>query len=108
MRGHHVYKTTWSPAIGQVLQVGAEDSNAYDTYAVATCLRDTVVGHMPRELSRIAWHFLQHNGHISCEIIFTGRRKYSAEPNKGSVCSVHVHGKARYDQETSEDDCKLP
>ena len=43
MRGHHVYKTTWSPAIGQVLQVGAEDSNAYDRYAVATCLRDTIV-----------------------------------------------------------------
>ena len=43
VRGHHVYKTTWSPAIGQMLQVGAEDSNAYDRYAVATCLRDTVV-----------------------------------------------------------------
>ena len=42
VRGHHVYKTTWSPAIGQVLQVRAEDSNAYDRYAVATCLRDTV------------------------------------------------------------------
>ena len=42
VRGHHVYKTTWSPAIGQVLQVGVEDSNAYDRYAVATCLRDTV------------------------------------------------------------------
>ena len=42
VRGHHVYKTTWSPAIGQVLQVGAEDSNAYDRYAVVTCLRDTV------------------------------------------------------------------
>ena len=42
VRGHHVYKTTSSPAIGQVLQVGAEDSNAYDRYAVATCLRDTV------------------------------------------------------------------
>ena len=56
VRGHHVYKTTWSPAIGQVLQVGTEDSNAYDRYAVATCLHDTVVGHMSRELSRIAWH----------------------------------------------------
>ena len=42
VRGHHVYKTTWSPAIGQVLQVGAEDSNAYDRYAVATYLRNTV------------------------------------------------------------------
>ena len=42
VRGHHVYKTTWSPVIGQVLQVGAEDSNAYNRYAVATCLRDTV------------------------------------------------------------------
>ena len=35
VRGHHLYKTTWSPAIGRVLQVGAEDSNAYDRYAVA-------------------------------------------------------------------------
>ena len=42
VRGHLVYKTTWSPAIGQVLQVGAEDSNAYDRYAVTTCLRDAV------------------------------------------------------------------
>ena len=35
VHGHHVYKTTWSPAIGQVLQVGAEDSNAYGTCACA-------------------------------------------------------------------------
>ena len=34
-REHCVYKTTWSPAIGQVLQVGAEDSNAYGTCACA-------------------------------------------------------------------------
>ena len=41
VRGHHVYKTTWSPAIGQVLQVRAEDSNAYD---IAANLDSLLVG----------------------------------------------------------------
>ena len=82
VRGHHVYKTTWSLAIGQVLQVEAEDSNASDDdrYAVATCLRDTVVGHMPRELSR-GVAFPGARGHFNyanlffCEVLFT--RKFS-------------------------------
>ena len=31
----------------------------------------TVLGHVPREVSRIFWHYLGHGGTISCEV--TGR-----------------------------------
>ena len=55
VRGHHVYKVTWTPVVGQVLHV---QSNTYDRFAVATHLNDVVVGRMPREIPRIAWHFL--------------------------------------------------
>ena len=34
----------------------------------------TVIGHVPREVSRIFWHYLGHGGTIACEV--TGRRKY--------------------------------
>ena len=67
VRGHHVFKATWTPWTGQMLQVRAEAGNAQDSYTVATLLDDVIVGHVPREFSRIAWHFLQQGGCITRE-----------------------------------------
>ena len=83
VRGHHVYKAVWEPVVGQILQVRAEEGNVQDRFAVATLLDDVIVGHVPREYSRIAWYFLQHGGRITCEI--TGRRKRSEIEDKGLV-----------------------
>lgn len=81
IRGHHVYKLHWIPVLGQELEVQAEPDNTHDPRAVATCLDGNVVGHLPIEFSRVAWHFLNHGGQISC--VVTGQRKYSDVPNKG-------------------------
>lgn len=81
IRGHHIYKSTWAPVIGQILEVKAEDNNSHDRYAISTLLDDIIVGHVPREYSRIAWYFLLHGGNITCEV--TGGRRLSAEPEKG-------------------------
>ena len=35
---------------------------------------ENVIGHVPREVSRVFLHYLGHSGSISCEV--TGRRKY--------------------------------
>ena len=32
------------------------------------------MGHVPREFSRVFWHFLNHGGKVSCEV--TGKRKH--------------------------------
>lgn len=81
IRGHHVYKDTWTPVSGQVLDTRQEHGNAHDQYAVSVLHHGLVVGHIPRELSHTAWHFLQHRGTITCEV--TGRRRLSGVPGKG-------------------------
>ena len=75
---------------GQLLQVQAKAGNPHDSHAVST---DTVVGHMPRDISRTAFYFLQHGGRITCEV--TGRRKPSDVLNKGLIvhCIYMFHGK---------------
>ena len=35
-RGHHVYKSTWTPLLGQTLDVQAESGNRHDRYTVST------------------------------------------------------------------------
>lgn len=75
IRGHHVFKNIWTPWLGEVLLVWKEAGNAHNRRAVALLKADrTVVGHVPREFSRVVWHFLNHGGKVSCEV--TGRRKH--------------------------------
>ena len=75
IRGHHVFKNIWTPRLGEVLLVSQEPGNIHDRQAVALLKADrTVVGHVPREFSRVFWHFLNHGGKVSCEV--TGKRKH--------------------------------
>ena len=46
--------------------------NDYDDHAVSVVKAETIVGHIPREMSRTLWHFIMHGGSVGCEI--TGRR----------------------------------
>ena len=83
--GHHVYKTTWSPVIGQELQVGAEDSNAYDRYAAATCLRDTVV----EIIGGVA--FPGARGHFTYANLFFAKCFSLANSQKPSAMATQAH-----------------
>ena len=60
--------------MGEMLEVQREPENEHDHGAVCLLKSGTIVGHVPREFSRIFWFFLGHGGRISCEV--TGRRKY--------------------------------
>ena len=66
IRGHHVYKSTWQPFIGEHLEIERENGNTHDRFAVAvikicpTRRTRTIVGHIPKEISNIIWHFLSH------------------------------------------------
>ena len=50
IRGHHIYKSVWTPFIGEELVVKAEDGNEHDEaeHAVAVMKEGCVVGHVPR------------------------------------------------------------
>ena len=69
IRGHHVYKQTWTPVINQVLQCEKDgraeaqehDSNAVVVYLVTTQsgVKKTLAGHVPIELSHLLKYFLE-------------------------------------------------
>ena len=46
--------------------------NDYDDHAVSVVKAETIVDHVPREMSHTFWHFIMHGGSVGCEI--TGRR----------------------------------
>ena len=75
LRGHHVNKKIWTPYVGEMLALQREIGNVHDRFAVAVTAQPaaTIVGRVPRELSRYFWEFLNDGGKIVCEV--TGKRR---------------------------------
>ena len=73
--GHHVYKDTFTPAIGKILQSRRESDNSNDSFAVAIIEDDTIVGHVLRNISVVCDLFLRKGGTISC--VVPGPHQYS-------------------------------
>ena len=53
MRGHHVYKTSWTPEIHEELCCNVEEENSFDRHAVAVIKDGRVAGHVPQKLARL-------------------------------------------------------
>ena len=68
VRGHHIYKSIWSPATGEELGCKLEPTNTEDPYAVAVVRRSTVVGHVSQKISAACSLFLRRNSTICCRI----------------------------------------
>ena len=73
VRGHHIYKAVWVPFEGETLAINKSLENRYDRYAVDVVNNGETVGHVPKELSKKVWHYLNHGGQAVCEI--TGHRR---------------------------------
>ena len=58
IRGHHIYKEIWTPMINEILVCSQEHKNSEDPLAVSVMKGDDIVGHVPREVSRIIWYFI--------------------------------------------------
>ena len=102
IRGFHEYRQIWWPRAGERLQAEKEHGNREDRFAVAVAKGSSeetdskiIVGHLPRELSRIFWHFLGHGGEVNCEV--TGRRRRSPLVQGGLEipCILTLRGKKK-------------
>ena len=58
IRGYHAYMDIWDPIIGEELQLKREAENIRDGCAVAVVKDFCIVGHVPRQLSPMIFHFL--------------------------------------------------
>ena len=98
VRGHHIFKDTWTPYIDKELAVQVEEGNVFDEHSVAVQNRgERVVGHLPREFSRMCWFFLRkrHNK-MTCKM--TGHCHLSEFRAKGLVvpCTYIFEGKQKH------------
>lgn len=85
IRGYHVYKDIWNPSIGETLLGKPEFGNIHDPYAVAVVSStvDTIVGHLPRNISTMCHIFLRRAGNIIVQV--TGRRRRSVDLPQGGL-----------------------
>ena len=91
IRGFHVYKDIWDPKLNEILQTKRELNNYVDKHAVAVCRGDETVGHVPREISKVSWHFILHGGQIQCVVL--GPRRHSHEAGGMEVpCTMAFSG----------------
>ena len=73
IRGVHVYKFVWQPAMGEVLLLQREIGNCHDRYSVSLKKNRETVGHVPREMSKFVWFFPRLGGQARAEV--NGRRR---------------------------------
>ena len=74
VRGYHAYMDIWTPKFGdENLFLKSENENTHDKFAVAILLEEQIVGHVPKNLSKIFHQFMKiPNCTISCKV--TGKR----------------------------------
>ena len=69
-----ITSVSFSIAIGEKLQADQELDNEVDKFAVKVIKNNEIVGHLPRECSRILWYFIARGGKICVKV--TGRRRH--------------------------------
>ena len=79
VRGFHAYREVWIPHVNQVLQTRQEIGNSEDLYAIAVVKSsntgEIIIGHVPREISRLCSYFIENGGEISCTIIDANKKR---------------------------------
>ena len=104
VRGYHQYRTIWSPVFNEVLPARPEQHNPHDCYAIAVTkhfpgtLAESVVGHLPREISRLTYFLIMHGARASCKVMDVHYRR-SPLIQGGLEISVEVTGEMDISEE---------
>lgn len=81
LRGYHVYRSVWNPVVSECLPARHESYNAHDRYAIAAfkqlpgSIHLSVVGHLPRELSRYTYYLIFYGGRVTCQVMDDRHRR---------------------------------
>ena len=77
------FKEVWKPILRERLNLSQERKNLHDRNAIAAYKRlpgrlaDSIIGHLPREISRLTRFFLSRGGVAFAEVIKTTHRRSS-------------------------------
>ena len=80
IRGHHVYKTNWTPELNEKLDCkkdNQEEALGQDKHSIRVYRKDgTLVGHVPIELSRLIDYFVKSKEGNFVAAVVAGPRKW--------------------------------
>ena len=98
IRGYHVYKTVWSPFVGEILHLQTDARNAHDAHAVTIVMNSVMVGHATREMRGYFFTFCSMvevyplkllvtestamDWRVPCRYTLTGKRKHVKQAKK--------------------------
>ena len=81
-RGFHEYRKIWSPKYGQKLTIKRDKLNLFDPYSIGLFCeikgkieKLSLVGHLPREISRFCKFFLEYDGFLDATVRMTKFRR---------------------------------
>ena len=95
VRGYHVYRSVWTPVLGELLYTEQELGNPEDRYAVSVLKSSTIVGHIPREISKLCWMFMNRSGEIQCTVTGARQRSYLVQGGLEIPCIYRFSGKKK-------------
>ena len=68
--GHYHYRHIWTPKVDEELTTSPEVDNQYDEFAVSVLKNnDTIVGHVPRQISKEITMLLKSGGSVKAKVI---------------------------------------
>ena len=74
--GYHVYKSKWTPQVGELLSCCNEPTNPVDKYALAVWKGEDIVGHLMQgksgKFAKSIFYFMRASHCNKCSVIVTG------------------------------------
>ena len=92
--GHYHYRHIWTPQIGEELATVHEPDNAYDEFAVSILKTDTIVGHIPHQISKQCTALLKSGGSVKLRI--TANPVNTMTHGIRVPCTYSVNGKVPF------------
>ena len=97
IKGYHVYKSVWTPALEEQVHGEIEPNNPVDKYAVAVKKDEKVVGHLPLgengKFAKTIFYFLRADPYGKCIITVTGKAVNLGDGDGMQVpCILHLSG----------------
>ena len=89
VRGHHVYKASWSPYIREELLVQHEVNNIHDDFAVVSS-RTAILSVMCCGKFPVCWYFLHKSGSEMICIVNGDRRRSEVDVKRLMVLCVYI------------------
>ena len=101
VKGHHEYKSIWTPKIDEILSTEREPRNLGDKDAVCIKKENEIVGHLPLgkdgKFAKTVFYFLRADEYGSCNVLIKGKLANLGDGDGMQVsCKLNFVGQKKF------------